>query len=295
MMKIALFENFGKIQALQCAEISAEKLISFGAEIAATPKMLTSFSSDIRNKIIPLEFHDYEKYADVVISFGGDGNMLSAGRLLLGTEVPIMGVNVGRLGFLAEFTIKGLDKSLRDLYEGNYRLVDRSVFELEYNGEKFFALNDFVLEKSDTPHMITVQAYTNNHFIGDYRVDGIIITTPTGSTAYSLSCGGPIIAPSAKVICLTPISPHSLTLRPLVVPDSNDVRLDLLSAENGANLVADGQIVVKMKKNESVTIRQSSSEVKLIKPVDSTYYDLLRAKLLWATNAEDFNGKSTNF
>ncbi len=200
-----------------------------------------------------------------------------------------MGFNVGKLGFLAEFSVNDLDKTIKDLIKGNYRIIDRAVLQTEFDGEIIYTLNDFVIEKKDSSRMITIDAYANQHLIGSIRADGIIITTPTGSTAYSLSCGGPILAPSTEVICLTPISPHSLTLRPLVLSDSSELTMKVFSPTGESILVADGQVKKVLNNKDVVTINKSEEYIKLIKPTDSTYYDLLRNKLLWAANYGDVN------
>lgn len=288
MKKFALFESIRKPQAIQSAELAAEKLINNNIECCASPDLISLFKSEkIKNKIKILPCKEFDKFADVVISFGGDGTMLAVSRLLINMDLPIMGFNVGKLGFLAEFSINNIDKEIEDVISGNYRIIERAVLETEINGETLYALNDFVVEKKDSSRMISIDAFANDNLIGSIRADGMIITTPTGSTAYSLSCGGPIIAPATEVICITPISPHSLTLRPLVIPDSNEIILQVFTKNSGAVLVADGQAERVMKNNGKIIIRKSENTIKLIKPVDSSYYDLLRTKLLWAANLID--------
>ncbi len=287
MKRIALFESSGKTEAISWAEYTAVKLKELGAECFATPELISSFSIETDDIVQAKTVKEFEKYADLAISFGGDGTMLSAVRQLINTDLPLMGVNVGKLGFLAEFSTENLDQTLIGLMKGEYRVVDRSVLETVINNEKIFALNDFVIEKKDSSHMIVVQAYANDHYIGDYRADGVILSTPTGSTAYSLSCGGPIIAPSTSVLCMTPISPHSLTVRPLIIADSNEIAMKIYAHSGEANLVADGQIKRVLQNNEKVIFTKSEAKAKLIKPLDTTYYDLLRRKLLWAANAID--------
>jgi NAD+ kinase len=291
MKKIALFESSGKPEAISWAEFSAFKLKDLGAECCCSPELISSFTSDNLDFIQPVAEKDFDKFADVVISFGGYGTILSAARIMMLTDIPIMGINFGKLGFLAEFSIKDLEKSLIDLMKGNYRVVARTVLETKIKNEVIYALNDFVIEKRDSSRMINVLAYANDHFIGDYRADGLILTTPTGSTAYSLSCGGPIIAPSAPVFCLTPISPHSLTLRPLVIPDSNEIALKVYSPIGEANLVADGQNKHTLQNNEKVIFKRSEAKAKLIKPLTTSHYDLLRQKLLWGANIVNENLK----
>ncbi len=285
MKKIALFESIGKPEARKWAEFAANTLINLKTEVFASYELVEHFSADVRRKVNKCHKDEFEKYADIVISFGGDGTMLSAARMFIESGLPIMGVNVGRLGFLAEYSVEMLDKSLANLMEGNYRLVDRSVLETNLDGEKIYALNDFVIEKKDSSKLITVKAYANGSYIGDYRADGLIVTTPTGSSAYSLSCGGPIIAPYTEVLCLTPISPHSLTLRPLVIPDSSELELKVYSQTGVASLVADGQLERTIKHNDTVIFKKSEASVKLIKPIEKSFFDLLREKLFWAADA----------
>ncbi len=291
MKNIALFENREKPESIVFAEQTAAKLSALGSDCYAKPELIEKFKPEIKKLVKALPLNEFGKFADIVICFGGDGTILNAARSLMNSEIPIMGVNVGKLGFLAEFSIEKLDSALENLVEGNYRVVDRSVIETSVQNEKLMALNDFVIEKKDSSRMITIKTFTNEHHVADYRADGLIITTPTGSTAYSLSCGGPVIAPSTQVICLTPISPHSLNIRPLVLPDSNEVLLKIYSPTGEANLVVDGQITKTLNNNESIIFRKSNAIVKLIKPLDSSYYDLLRKKLLWATNAASMNDK----
>ena len=289
MKNIALFENDGKPDAIKYAEYTAKKLNSLGAEVYARRRLLENFDSETAALVKELDLNEFEKHADVVVSFGGDGTMLTAVHNMLNTDVPIMGINVGKLGFLAEFSIERLDESLKNLVNGEYRVVDRTCLTTKIEDSEYYALNDFVIEKRDISQMITVKTYSDDHYVGDYTGDGIIISTPTGSTAYSLSCDGPIIAPSTDVLCITPISPHSLTLRPLVIPDRSEVRIEVQSHDRHAILVADGKVKRTLKKGQDVSIRLSESKVKLIKPSDTSYYDVLRNKLLWGANA--FNNK----
>ncbi len=287
MKKIALFENADKPEAAKYALQAAEHLIKMETDIFAQKSLVDSFPSEIARHIQIISIEEYEKYADWVMSFGGDGTILAAARALINSNIPIIGFNVGKLGFLAEYSVFNIEQNLKDLMDGNYRVVDRLVIEAEIDGKKLFALNDFVIEKRNSSRMITIKTFANNHHIADYRADGLIITTPTGSTAYSLSCGGPVLAPSANVLCLTPISPHSLNLRPVVIPDTNEIRCKIFSPTGEANFVVDGQIVKIMPVNSEIIIKRSESYIKLIKPLGSSYYDLLRKKFLWAANPID--------
>ena len=287
MKKIALFENADKPEAIKYAETAAKLLVKMDTEVYAQQRLVDNVSPEIATTINAISLDDFERHADAIISFGGDGTMLSAARTLINSNIPIIGFNVGKLGFLAEYSIDNIEQGLKDLIDGNYRVVDRFVIETEIDGEKLYALNDFVIEKRNSSRMITVKAYANDHHIADYRADGLIITTPTGSTAYSLSCNGPVIAPATQVLCLTPVSPHSLNLRPVVIPDTNEVKCKILSNTGDANFVVDGQIIKILKDQSEVKIKRSEAIIKLIKPLESSYYDLLRKKFLWAANPID--------
>jgi NAD+ kinase len=284
MKNVALFESIRKPEALEYLKLSAKLLNSLGCSVIIDPKVTIDLDINEFGFINSLPTEEFGKIADLVISFGGDGTMLSAARQLIDSQVPIMGVNVGRLGFLAEYSVEDLESTIRDYVNGNYRLVERSVIETYINDERVFALNDIVLEKKGSSKLITVKAYSNGNHIGDYRADGLIVCTPTGSTAYSLSCGGPILSPSTQVLCLTPISPHTLTLRPLVLPDTIELTLIVNSSTGMVNFVCDGQVEYTIADGTSITIKKSESRIKLIKPLGSSYYDLLKAKLLWATD-----------
>ena len=292
MKKIALIANDQKPEAIRWAIFAAKKIIELGGQCCVKPQLHSKLDDEFKSKVQECSLESFEKFADTVITFGGDGTMLASARSLLNNEIPIMGVNVGKLGFLAEYTIADLETSLYDLIEGNYRLVDRAVLETEVAGEKIYALNDFVIEKKKTSRIITIKTFSDDNFVGDYRADGIILTTPTGSTAYSLSCDGPIIAPNTKVLCLTPISPHTLTLRPLVIPDNCHVSFIVDSPSGEARLVADGHEERTILNGEKITIKASSLRVKFIKPQNVSYYDVLRNKLLWAANSFDRNTNS---
>jgi len=287
MKNIAFFVSAEKPEALSCAENSAVILSQLGCNCFASVEFIAKLKTEIQEIVQPCSRIDVEKHADVVVSFGGDGTMLSAARFFADSDLPIMGINIGKLGFLAEFSVSNLEQNLKNLAEGKFRISDRNMLETDLDGERIFTLNDFVIEKKNTSRMITIHAYANEKYIGDYRADGIIVTTPTGSTAYSLSCGGPIIAPSTEVICITPICPHTLTVRPLVISDKNELRFVLSSPTGEASLVADGQVEKHLKNNDSIVIRKSKSKAKLIKPLENSYYDLLRNKLLWAVNIGD--------
>ena len=284
MKSVAIFTISSKPEAKVYAEEAAKILDELGAEVLATKEFCDELD-EIKFKFVKqCEQNDFEKKADVVVSFGGDGTILTAAKGQIRSGIPIMGFNVGKLGFLAEYNTNRLKESLEDLLNGNYRVVERSVLECKVNDRIYYALNDCVMEKKNTSRMITVKAFSNDNHVADYRADGLILTTPTGSTAYSLSCGGPIISPGTPVFCLTPISPHTLTLRPLIIPNTAEVKMVVSSPTGESNFVIDGQKHIVIEDEDEVTIKRSEEVVKLIKPLETSYYDLLREKLLWATS-----------
>lgn len=285
MKRIGLFANTTKPKALQWAETAARMLQAAGAECCAEPQVIAQFSSPQARSIRSIAVEEFERFADIIISFGGDGTMLTAARLFLDSNIPIMGLNFGKLGFLAEFNADQLEHALSAVLTGDYIIEDRAMAEVIIQGETIYALNDFVIQRKNFARMITIRAYVDNNVIADYRADGLIVATPTGSTAYSLSCGGPVMAPSCSVFCITPISPHSLTLRPLVVPDTSEICLESVADTGDVQLIADGQVVRTVRGDQQITIRRSAEEVKLVRQVGRSYYDLLKSKLLWSAEA----------
>ena len=283
METIAIFTLPSKPEARKYAKEAAKILNELGINVIANESFLDSINTEEVPFINECPDCDFERKADLVISFGGDGTMLTAAKSLINTGVPVMGFNVGKLGFLAEYPTSLLRESLINLTSGNYRIVERSVLETTIKDKLYYALNDCVVEKKNTSRMITISAYSNSNHVADYRADGLILTTPTGSTAYSLSCNGPIIAPGTPVFCITPISPHTLTLRPLVIPNTTEVRMIVSSPTGESNFVIDGQDVLVIKDGEEVLIKKSDAVVKSVKPLNTSYFDLLKEKLLWAS------------
>ncbi len=285
MRRFGLLAYASKPEAVRWATHVAARLLEERAAVYVDEALGASLPEATAAQCEVINWNEFEKFADTVITFGGDGTLLSAAKLLIGSDIPIMGVNVGRLGFLAEFSVDMLDDAIMDVLKGNYRIVDRTTLETTLNGKTHYALNEMLVERSGSGKMISIRAFVNEHHVADYRADGVILTTPTGSTAYSLAAGGPIIAPSAQALCLTPISPHTLTLRPLIIQDQSEVRFEFPVSDAQAQLVVDGQIIGTLTQGMSLTIRKSEHLVKLIKRADSTYYDLLREKLLWSADA----------
>lgn len=288
MRTYAIYEALDRPEAELLALKAIKILKKLGADVSVSESLVHKYGNEIHDVKVSNR-NNYDDKADVILTFGGDGTILSAVQTYIKSDVPIMGFNVGKLGFLAEFIVSGLEETLKDLINGNYRIITRSALETNIDNETIYALNDIVLEKSDASHMVDIKAFSNSHFIGEYFADGLIVATPTGSTAYSLSAGGPVIFPSSPVLCITPISPHSLTHRPLVVPDNQILRFEVFSRTGELNLVADGKVRKKISNGDNILIKKSEETVKLIEPENSSFFDVLRDKFLWAehrTNKE---------
>jgi NAD+ kinase len=223
---------------------------------------------------------------DLLLVLGGDGTLLSAARALRGHSIPILGVNLGGLGFLTSVTLGELYPVLEQAVAGNYRTSDRMMLQatVTHDGHAsgpHLALNDAVVNKSAMARMLDFDVYVDKSHVGRYRADGLIVATPTGSTAYSLAAGGPIAHPDLDVLVVTPICPHMLTNRPLVVPGSSEVGVDFSAADEPVYLTLDGQTGTQIGLNHRVAITKSENKVKLVRPTDKTYFEILRSKLRW--------------
>ncbi|MCS7079681.1 MAG: NAD(+)/NADH kinase [Chloracidobacterium sp.] len=229
--------------------------------------------------------------ADLVIVIGGDGTMIYAARLLGERDVPVLGVNYGYLGYLTEYTPETAYAALERVFAGDLRVDVRMKLEatVERGGEPLLtaqAVNDCVITKSMLARLIPIECWIGGQFVSTFHADGLIIATPTGSTAYSLSAGGPIVHPAMQAIVITPICPHTLTNRPLVVPDTSEIELRLSTERGPFNvedvfLTFDGQTGCAVEPEDRVLIRKSASVLKLIEPADKDYFQLLRDKLKW--------------
>jgi len=223
---------------------------------------------------------------DLLLVLGGDGTLLAAARALGGHDVPILAVNLGALGFLTSVTLEELYPVLDEVLAGKQRISNRMMLEATIThdgtaGEPRAALNDAVVNKSAMARMLDFDVYIDRNHVGHYRADGLIVSTPTGSTAYSLAAGGPIIHPDLDAFVITPICPHMLTNRPLVVSDSARVEVDFSAAGESAYLTLDGQTGVQLGPNDRVTVTKSAHKVHLVRPMDKSYFEILRNKLRW--------------
>jgi NAD+ kinase len=224
--------------------------------------------------------------SDLIVVLGGDGTLISAVRILGRKETPVLGVNLGRLGFLTETRVEEVISELDNFLENNYKSEKRMKLHchLEEKGERILdidVLNDVVINKSDLARIIEMELFIDGSFVNRYRSDGLIISTPTGSTAYNLSAGGPIVHPETETITISPICPHALTNRPIVISDKSDIEIRLRSKNEKVSITFDGQICHSMTPDTLITIRKASSHTTLVVPKDKNYFTLLREKLSW--------------
>ncbi len=222
---------------------------------------------------------------DLIIVLGGDGTLLSAARVVAGRDIPLFAVNLGHLGFLTSIQVDDLYPALEQVLRGEQRIGRRAMVACELIRQEktiatYCALNDVVITKSELARMIDLDTWVGDHFVAAYKADGLIIATPTGSTAYSLSAGGPVIFPSVAAFCITPICPHMLTNRPVIVPDNTIIKILNHGAE-GTFLTIDGQVGEPLHPGDYVVCRSSPHAIQLIRPPRALFFDVLREKLKW--------------
>ncbi len=223
---------------------------------------------------------------DMMISIGGDGTILRAATLVRNSGVPILGINAGRLGFLAMVQKEEIAVFLQLVLDKKYTISERSLLSLstfptiETTEDIDFAMNEISVSRKDTASMITIETYLNNEFLNSYWADGLIIATPTGSTGYSMSCGGPILTPDVESFVITPIAPHNLNARPLVIPDKTEIRLKVTGREENYLLSLDSRSTT-VKNDTVLTIKKTNFHIKMVEISEETFLKTLRKKLLW--------------
>ncbi|MFV0538742.1 MAG: NAD kinase [Dysgonomonas sp.] len=225
--------------------------------------------------------------SDLVVSIGGDGTFLRATSMIGKKNIPILGINAGRLGFLADVGEEDLEDTFADIFSGNYRIEHRSQLHLstehkEYQGFNY-ALNEIAILKQDTASMITVHAHINGEYLTSYEADGLIIATPTGSTAYALSVGGPVMTPDSSNFVIAAIAPHSLGGRPLVVRDDCEITFDVESRNNSYLISLDGRSNT-FRTGTKLTVKKADFDLQVVKRMDNSFYNTLRNKLMWGVD-----------
>ena len=232
-------------------------------------------------------FNSYETLknkADFLLSIGGDGTLLKAVTYVRESEIPIMGINTGRLGFISSISADQIDDAITDILKGNYKINERTLLELSSDKNLFkdknFALNEVAVSKKDTSSMIRIDAYVDDEFLNTYWADGLVVSTPTGSTGYSLSCGGPIIMPGTNNIIITPNAPHNLNVRPIVIDDNSVVKLKVEDRDQLALVSLDSRSRAFDSETELI-IKKANFKVRLVQPQNNSLIKTIRHKLMW--------------
>ena len=232
-------------------------------------------------------FNSYETLknkADFLLSIGGDGTLLKAVTYVRESEIPIMGINTGRLGFISSISADQIDDAITDILKGNYKINERTLLELSSDKklfkEKNFALNEVAVSKKDTSSMIRIDAFVDDEFLNTYWADGLVVSTPTGSTGYSLSCGGPIIMPGTNNIIITPNAPHNLNVRPIVIDDNSVVKLKIEDRDQLALVSLDSRSRAFDSETELI-IKKADFKVRLVQPQNNSLIKTIRHKLMW--------------
>ncbi len=229
---------------------------------------------------------DLPNCTDLLIVLGGDGTLLSAARLAAVRKVPILAVNLGGLGFLTTVSQDEIYPILEELFSGKNRVSERVMLEAEIIRDgavirRQIALNDAVLNKAALSRMMDLELRIDGEYVTAYKADGLILSTPTGSTAYSLAAGGPIVYPSVEAFVVTPICPHTLTNRPLVIPDSAMIEVDFKGGDDSVFLTLDGQIGIELVQGDHIRVHKAQDKLLLVRPARKTYFEILRSKLKW--------------
>jgi NAD+ kinase len=274
-------------EALQTICRLVEWCAGRGITVAGGPRLQRErIEADTGCAVESLSHEELVSAADLLVVLGGDGTMIGAARMVGDAETPVLGVNFGTLGYLADFTVEDMIPALELVLAGDYTIDRRLMLAatVERGGERLMrdrVLNDVVISKSALARIIEIETHVDKKFVNRFRADGLIISTPTGSTAYNLSAGGPVIYPSMSAVCITPICPHTLSNRPLVLPDDAEFELVLKTPREEVALTLDGQVGMPLEYEDRVTVRKSGTGFNLIQAHTRNYFDVLRNKLKW--------------
>jgi len=286
-MKIGVFGSECREDKLQVIKGLFLKLESLGAEIFIEPSF-GAFLSEAFGYAPPVAGVIDSIVPDIALSVGGDGTFLRTALQIKDRRIPILGINTGRLGFLADVSSKQIDETLDELFRGEYRIEERTMLELRDNEASYggfnFALNEIAVLKRDTSSMITIHTFLNDDYLTSYKADGLVIATPTGSTAYSMSVGGPILLPQNHNFILSPVAPHSLNVRPIVIPNDSEIMLNVESRTNSFLVSLDGRNK-DFEAGKSLYISKSKITTCVIKRFNQTFHQTLREKLMWGVDA----------
>ncbi|SDR67011.1 NAD+ kinase [Formosa sp. Hel1_31_208] len=285
-MKVAVYSQYYPGKSLESIQDLFDVLQDNKADIHVEIAFYKHVASDLNLTESLNTFSELNNSFDLLISVGGDGTILRAVTYVRDLAIPIVGINTGRLGFLATIQTEHIKEAIEQVLNGNYKTSERTLLRVETFPENEtlldtnFALNEIAVSRKNTTSMITVETHLNSEYLTSYWADGLIISTPTGSTGYSLSCGGPVITPEANNFVLTPIAPHNLNARPLVIPDDTSIQLKVDGREDQYLMSLDSRIVT-LSNDTIVTIKKANFEVKMVELLNESFIDTLRKKMLW--------------
>lgn len=279
--KVGIIANIRKEKALGCAAELEVWLRQQGMEVLLDEEIAAALKAPDG-----VERHSLAARADLLVVLGGDGAMLRAARSVREFPIPIVGINLGAFGYLTEINLNEMYPSLERILRGEYATQDRMMLDVEVNRDgrvlcEFTVLNDAVINRGDLSRIIDMETAVDDHYLTTFRADGLIISTPTGSTAYSLSAGGPIVFPSQDVIIVNPICPHTLTNRPIILPSTITVSVKVWSEDEGMNVDLDGQESLSLKSGDLLIVRKSRYVTTLVSSSNRDYLEILRSKLGW--------------
>ncbi|MEC3905768.1 NAD kinase [Tamlana sp. 2201CG12-4] len=288
-MKVAVFGRFYNTRTTTSIERLSNYLLQKDIEVYIEHEffnLLTqeSFKSEKFSSF--KTFDTLDTSFEFLISIGGDGTILRAITFVKDIDIPIIGINTGRLGFLATIQVDVIEHALQNIIDGNYKISERSLLSVETTPENAditglnFALNEVAVSRKNTTSMITVETHLDGEYLTSYWSDGLIVSTPTGSTGYSLSCGGPVITPGTNSFVLTPIAPHNLSARPLIIPDSTEIQLRVSGREENHLVSLDSRIAT-LDNGTLIKIKKADFKIKMIDLLDESFLTTLRKKLLW--------------
>ncbi len=297
-MKFALFGSMFPDRTAKAEEQIigvCEAIKRYGGELCLPENFFLTLPANIQQRVAPLcELVEILPCVDMVVSVGGDGTFLRTAATVGDTGIPVLGINTGRLGFLAAINYSDVEETLREVMMGDYKVEERSLLRMmtdeTFPPDNFnaHALNEVAILKQDTASMLSIHAYINNDYLTSYQADGLVIATPSGSTAYSLSIGGSILSPTTPSIILSAIAPHNLTSRSLVVDDNSLISLKVESRSHTFLVSVDGQSRV-LDETVSIQVRKAAYTLRVVKRTGHTFYETLRDKLMWGADVRKQN------
>ena len=288
MMKVAVFGRFYNKTTSRSVETLFKYLLKKDIDAYIETEFYNLIKTEAPNANYSAfkTFDILDKSFDLLVSVGGDGTILRATTFVRDINIPIIGINTGRLGFLATIQVDDIENAIQNIIDGKYKISERSLLSVETipNNKDIsslnFAINEIAVSRKNTTSMITVETYLDGEYLTTYWSDGLIVSTPTGSTGYSLSCGGPVITPDAKSFVLTPIAPHNLSARPLVIPDSTEIQLKVDGREESHLISLDSRIAT-LENGTIIKIKKAPFKIKMVDLLNESFLDTLRKKMLW--------------